>query len=89
MDTGTITPLIKRLEAARFVTRTRDATDERRVLVDLTEKARGLQAAVRGITAKIKTACQLTDAAVNDLGLTLEALAHPPRNLTSIEGTNP
>ncbi|WP_340268075.1 MarR family winged helix-turn-helix transcriptional regulator [Sphingobium mellinum] len=30
MDTGTITPLLKRLEAAGLVTRTRDTRDERR-----------------------------------------------------------
>ena len=78
MDTGTITPLVKRLEAARLVTRTRDASDERRVLVDLTETGSGLEAEVRGITAKIKTACQLTDTGVDDLRRTLESLAHPP-----------
>ena len=36
MDTGTITPLLKRLEHAGFVTRRRDTKDERRVFVDLT-----------------------------------------------------
>ena len=77
MDTGTITPLVKRLEAARLVTRTRDSSDERRVLVDLTQTGSGLEAEVRGITAKIKTACQLTDAGVDDLSRTLEKLAHP------------
>ncbi|HEY0164349.1 MAG TPA: MarR family transcriptional regulator [Sphingomicrobium sp.] len=78
MDTGTITPLVKRLEAARLVTRTRDASDERRVLVDLTKTGSGLEAEVRGITAKIKTACQLTDNGVDELRRTLEKLAHPP-----------
>jgi DNA-binding MarR family transcriptional regulator len=78
MDTGTITPLVKRLEAARLVTRTRDASDERRVLVDLTATGKGLEAQVRGITAKIKTACQLTDNGVDELRRTLEKLAHPP-----------
>ena len=29
LDSGTLTPLLKRLEAARFVTRRRDAQDER------------------------------------------------------------
>src|SRR3954466_8848498 len=44
MDTGTITPLVKRLESAGFVTRTRDVTDERRVLVELTPRACALEA---------------------------------------------
>jgi MarR family transcriptional regulator, organic hydroperoxide resistance regulator len=77
MDTGTITPLVKRLEAAGLVTRTRDPDDERRVLVDLTARGRALEADVRGITNKIKSACQLTDKGVDDLRRTLEVLAHP------------
>jgi MarR family transcriptional regulator, organic hydroperoxide resistance regulator len=77
MDTGTITPLVKRLESAGFVTRTRDPSDERRVLVDLTSRSRALEAEIRGIPDKIKSACQLTDQGVDDLRRTLEALAHP------------
>jgi DNA-binding MarR family transcriptional regulator len=77
MDTGTITPLLKRLEAAGLVTRTRDPKDERRVLVDLTGPGRELEVRVRGISDKIKSACQLTDKGVDDLRCALEALAHP------------
>jgi DNA-binding MarR family transcriptional regulator len=77
MDTGTITPLVKRLESAGFVTRTRDPSDERRVLVDLTSRSRALEAEIRGISDKIKSACQLTDQGVDDLRRTLDALAHP------------
>ncbi len=77
MDTGTITPLVKRLEGAGFVTRTRDPADERRVLVDLTSRGRALEAEVRAIPGRIKSACQLTDQGADDLRRTLEALAHP------------
>lgn len=77
MDTGTITPLLKRLDAAGLVKRTRDPDDERRVLVDLTAQGRGLEAGVRSITGKIKTACRLTDKGVEDLRQTLDELAHP------------
>ena len=37
LDSGTLTPLLKRLEAAGFVTRARSAHDERQVLVRLTD----------------------------------------------------
>ena len=77
MDTGTITPLLKRLQASGMVTRTRDTADERRVLVDLTEQGRKIEAEVRGINAKIKSACQLSEADVDELRGSLEALAHP------------
>ncbi|MCX8562872.1 MarR family transcriptional regulator [Mycolicibacterium mucogenicum] len=77
MDTGTITPLLKRLDVAGIVTRTRDPADERRVLVDLTPRGRALEGEVRGVTDKIKTACHLTDRGIDDLRRTLDALAHP------------
>jgi DNA-binding MarR family transcriptional regulator len=82
MDTGTITPLVKRLEAAGRVTRTRDSNDERRVMVDLTPIGRSLDAAVRGVTEQIKSACQLTDEDLDDLRYTLDALAIAPQNPT-------
>lgn len=77
MDTGTITPLLKRLDASGLVTRTRDPADERRVMVDLTPRGRALEAELRGITDKIKSACKLTDQGLDELRRTLEALAHP------------
>lgn len=77
MDTGTITPLVKRLEAAGLVSRVRDRTDERRVLVDLTTAGRALESEVRGVTDKIKTACQLDEPGLQHLRRTLEGLAHP------------
>ncbi len=43
LDSGTLTPLIKRLEAAGIVTRRRDGTDERQVFVKLTAKGRALR----------------------------------------------
>jgi DNA-binding MarR family transcriptional regulator len=79
MDTGTITPLVKRLEAAGRVTRTRDSKDERRVMVELTPIGRSLDAAVRGVTEQIKSACQLTDKGLDDLRRTLDALAIAPQ----------
>ncbi len=43
LDSGTLTPLLKRLEAMGYVTRRRDAADERQVLVGLTEAGRALE----------------------------------------------
>jgi DNA-binding MarR family transcriptional regulator len=43
MDLGTLSPMLKRLEAKGLVTRRRQAEDERRVLVDLTPKGRSLR----------------------------------------------
>jgi MarR family transcriptional regulator, organic hydroperoxide resistance regulator len=43
MDLGTLSPMLKRLEAKGLVTRRRQAEDERRVLVDLTPKGMSLR----------------------------------------------
>jgi len=43
LDSATLTPLLKRLEAAGFVTRTRSAADERQVVVALSPAGRALE----------------------------------------------
>ncbi|MBI1684257.1 MarR family transcriptional regulator [Caulobacter hibisci] len=43
MDTGAVTPLVKRMEAAGLLRRSRDDADERRVWVDLTEEGWALR----------------------------------------------
>jgi MarR family transcriptional regulator, organic hydroperoxide resistance regulator len=75
MDTGTITPLLKRLETAGLVTRCRDAADERRVLVNLTPAGEGLRKRAWSVPDKIKSACQLTDDGLAALRDTLNGLA--------------
>ncbi|WP_067436966.1 MarR family transcriptional regulator [Duffyella gerundensis] len=80
MDTGTITPVLKRLEAAGRVRRTRDRSDERRVLITLTEEGRALQSTLWSITDNIKSACQLSDAKLEALRDTLNDFAHPADN---------
>ena len=77
MDNGTLTPLLKRLESAGLVTRTRDQQDERRVLIDLTEAGEALREAACSIPEKIETACRLSDEDLAELRDTLNALAIP------------
>ncbi|MEK3883478.1 MarR family transcriptional regulator [Paenibacillus sp. PL2-23] len=43
LDSGTLTPLLKKLEAAGLLTRMRDKHDERSVIVTLTEQGRQLR----------------------------------------------
>jgi DNA-binding MarR family transcriptional regulator len=43
LDSGTLTPLLKRMEEAGLVTRARSVQDERVVVVRLTEKGRALK----------------------------------------------
>jgi DNA-binding MarR family transcriptional regulator len=61
LDSGTLTPLLKRLEAQGQLTRQRDAADERRVIVRLTEGGRKLKIAARSVPPQIarSTGCEL------------------------------
>jgi MarR family transcriptional regulator, organic hydroperoxide resistance regulator len=43
LDSGTLTPLLKRLEALEYIRRTRLTTDERKVMIKLTAKGAGLK----------------------------------------------
>ena len=43
LNTNTITPLLKRMEALQLIVRQRSDSDERKVIVTLTEKAKQLQ----------------------------------------------
>ena len=53
LESSTITPLVKRLEAAGLLQRTRNAADERQVLVGLTDKGRALQARTGCLSAAL------------------------------------
>ncbi|HSW05842.1 MarR family winged helix-turn-helix transcriptional regulator [Aquabacterium sp.] len=61
LDSGTLTPLLKRLQALGLVQRLRDATDERRVLLQLTTAGRRLKAKAVAVpqTIACATACDL------------------------------
>lgn len=56
LDTGTLSPLLKRLESAGYVERQRQRTDERRVVVHLTEAGRNLKTEAAEIPACVARA---------------------------------
>jgi DNA-binding MarR family transcriptional regulator len=87
MDNGTLTPLLKRLESAGLVTRTRDQQDERRVLIELTEAGEALREAACSIPEKIETACRLSDEDLAELRDTLNALAIPRQTTPTLHTT--
>ncbi len=62
LDSGTLTPLLKRLEAAGLVTRQRQASDERQVRIQLTEAGRLLRAGADPIPNAIGRASGRTSA---------------------------
>jgi MarR family transcriptional regulator, organic hydroperoxide resistance regulator len=58
LDSGTLTPLLKRLEAAGLIARVRDTQDERRVHITLTAAGRKLKAKAQKIPGCVRTASQ-------------------------------
>jgi DNA-binding MarR family transcriptional regulator len=60
LDTGTLTPLLKRLERAGLVARRRDPADERRVLVEPTAAGRALRERVTGVPLELGQSLGLT-----------------------------
>ena len=50
---GTLTPLLKKLETMGFIKRTRDKTDERNLLISLTSEGKALKEKAYGIPVKV------------------------------------
>ncbi len=63
LDSGTLTPLLKRMEAAGWLVRQRSSDDERRVEVRLTEAGRTLKAQAASIPGCVveATGCPIPD----------------------------
>jgi len=76
LDSGTLTPLLKRLEAAGHVVRRRDPADERRVLVELTGQGRDLRERVTDVPARLLDATGLTGRDARELRRVLGKLLH-------------
>lgn len=60
LDNGTLTPMLKKLETAGYITRERSKTDERSVIISLTEKGKDLAEEAKGIPAAIGGCVPLT-----------------------------
>ena len=78
LDSGTMTPLLKRLENAGLVRRQRDAQDERRVVISLSAKGSALAAQAADVPTVIAGATGLSAAEIEAL---VERLAAVRRNL--------
>lgn len=65
LDSGTLTPLLKRLEVSGLVNRVRDAADERRVLIRLNAAGRALKTRAARIPPQMACAagCSLDELA--------------------------
>ncbi len=74
LDPGTLSPLLKRLEAAELIARRRNADDERQLAVELTD---------RGVALR-ERALQVPPAVVERLGMPIEELQALHASLTRV-----
>lgn len=74
MDSATLSPMLKRLQAQGLITRSRSETDERTTHVELTREGRNLR----------RQALKVPPAVVERLGVELPELEHLHEVLTSI-----
>jgi DNA-binding MarR family transcriptional regulator len=84
LETNTLSPLLKRLEASGLIRRTRSSADERRVEVALTGRGRALAAEAARIPARLGARLAVAPEALAEaaeriasLRRVLEAAAHP------------
>ncbi len=80
LDSGTLTPLLKRLEAAGLLQRLRDTADERRVLLQLSAAGRKLKA--RAVRVPQAVACA-TGCKLDELGALVARLQQLRTSLNS------
>lgn len=60
LDSGTLTPVIKKLAEKGLVTRSRDEADERNLIVELTDGGRALRARAEEIPGRVGACIPLT-----------------------------
>lgn len=72
LDSGTMSPLVRRLVAAGLIEKVRSEADERIVLVRLTAQGRALESEAAGIPAQI---CAATGLGLDDVAALREQIA--------------
>jgi DNA-binding MarR family transcriptional regulator len=87
LDSGTLTPLLKRLAGQGLVARTRDPGDERRVLISLTPAGDELRARAAAIPGQIYQRCgvppETAPALMGELSRIVRALGQADEPLPS------
>ena len=75
LDSGTLSPLLKRLEAQGLVTRRRSDADERVVHVSLTDEGRAMQGKVNPVRCAVEDSLGISKEQIADLRARLQELS--------------
>ena len=76
LDSGTLTPLLKRMEQRQWLSRHRDPRDARSVVVTLLAAGRALQAQARQVPVQLAARMQLSPAEIDALRTQLRDLVN-------------
>lgn len=82
LDSGTLTPLLRRLESAGHIRRERDTRDERQVRIWLTEKGRALEGDLADVPSAIGCAVGLDSDELRGLTGSMRELGRTLRELS-------
>ncbi|WP_438432653.1 MarR family winged helix-turn-helix transcriptional regulator [Gorillibacterium sp. sgz500922] len=80
LDSGTLTPLLKKLESQGFIKRTRSDKDERQVFVSLTEAGRELKNQAAGIPQQLVESFEMDECQAKQLIESLHGLMEQTAN---------
>lgn len=67
LDSGTLTPLLKKLEKKNYVIRTREEQDERNLQISLTERGKGIQNVLSDISQSVFNEFNITQEETQNL----------------------
>ena len=67
LDSGTLTPVLKKLESKGYIKRTRSKTDERNLLVSITDEGEALKDKAKDIPTKIGSCVKLSPSDAKEL----------------------
>ena len=74
LDSGTLTPLLKKMEKSGLISRYRDINDDRVVVVELTEEGRKMKDKITCVPCEIKGKLNLSEEQANELKRSLDDL---------------
>src|SRR5579864_945300 len=74
LQSNTLTPMLKRLEALGYIKRSRDSADERQVRIHLTEAGRKLHLQASDIVRSVRDATGLQEKQMRDIVMEVDAL---------------
>ena len=83
LNTNTVTPILKRMEAQGLITRQRAASDERKVIVSLTPKGQHLEAAATAIPEQLVASLVSNDLDAEELQAIKEQLERIVQHLAA------